>query len=138
MHQDVGLAAEREAFSSALCGQFECESNGAFDSESRVDRLLGRHFMTGPAVGESPGSDVEAFCVLTHHDEVDVVVILAGEWRCHSRVEAHRPEVYVLVEFATQTQDDPPLQNPWRHLGVTYGSEQDCIDLGQGFQDFFG
>jgi hypothetical protein len=71
--EDVGFAAERElVVFFAFAGEFESETEAAFDAAARVDAFLDGDFVGAALEDETAGAGVDAFVVFADDDEIDV------------------------------------------------------------------
>ena len=84
-----------------------------------------------PFLRKPPDPDVQAFHVLPHDHEVDVLGPLVRQRRLHVRVQPHGPQVDVLVQLEAQAQEDPLLEDAGLHVGMADGAEVDRVEPAQ-------
>ena len=93
--------------------------------------FLAGDFVGGALLQKAAGSGVHALGIFPHDDEVDVVGSFVCQRRFDTRVQFHRPQVDVLVEFKPKPKENPLFQNSRAYVGMPDGAEIDRVELSQ-------
>ena len=101
--------------------QVEGVANAPLDTHPGVDRTLGGDFVRRSDAHRAAFTDVWALGVLANDDEV--------VFRVASRCRAEeRSLVDVEVEVEAHLQQQPALDHPRLHVGMTDGAEEDAVE----------
>src|SRR6185436_11790104 len=134
--EHVGLAAKREFFFLVpFAREFEGEPQTALDAATGVDAFLHRDLVRRALEHETARSGVKALVIFAHHDEVYVRRSFVLQRTEPVVVKFHRPKIDILLEFETESQEYPLLENARFHVRMTDGAEEDRRELSQFLDD---
>jgi len=117
----------------ALGGPPERVPDHPLHAVRRVDALLGGDLMGGAAAQRAAGAGVRPLRALADDHQVDLRS--AGQRRADAGIEAHRPQIDVVVEGKAQGQQQPAFQHPGRHRRIPDRAEQDRVVPAQLLED---
>src|SRR5208283_4123345 len=95
--------------------QIEGEFQDPVNSFSRKDRLLQDQFTFGAFKHLAADIRVLSFCIFTHHIEIYIALLPAGQGTWHPLHQPYRPQVHVLVEIPAKSEQRTPEGDVIRH-----------------------
>ena len=111
----------------ALGGQVERIPDHPGDPVTGVEALLGGDLGVGALAQHAARARVRALGALPDDHHVDRLRPDPVQRSAHARVQPHRPQVHIVVEFEPQPEQEPALQDPARHRRVADRAEQQRI-----------
>ena len=119
----------------------KCVSQCAFDAHPRIHGRLHGDLVRGSLVRKPSHSAIKVFRILSHNREIDFRGALVLDRRFHTGKQLHGPQVNVLVQFKTQSQQDPFFQDSRFHVRMPDSPEENRVELlqldGRGFRKNF-
>ena len=88
--------------------EFESEADDPVDAAAGEDAFLDHGFLLGAFEDPTADARIFAFGVFAYHQEVDVANLASAQRRRNTRHQAHRPQVNVLIELASQLEQRAP------------------------------
>ncbi len=132
IRQHIRLGHQRQhLLAVALPARRERPSQASLHPEPRRDHLLGGDLLRRAFAQKAPAPEVQVLRVLPDHQEIDVLRPLVLQRAVHARVQLHRPQVDVLIQLKTQTQQQAFLQRSGRHVRVAHRPQIDRIKAPQ-------
>ena len=113
----VGLGRRGEMLLRPRLREVEGIFQDAIDADARHHRLLGDEFAVGAGEHATADRRIFAFGVFTHDPEIDIAGIATDQRARHARHQAHRTQIDVLVELATELDQRAPQRDVIRNLG---------------------
>ncbi len=112
-------------------GPRRCKVERIFDdavhAAPREHTLLNGNLVLGVFVLYTADRRVLTFDVLAHDVEIDIPSFLADEWARYTVEQAHGSEVHVLIEFATDRNQQSPERDMIGNRGEADRAEIDGI-----------
>ncbi|MNT11430.1 hypothetical protein D3C72_1463090 [compost metagenome] len=128
----VRLGGRGQVLLGPFLGQFEREFQDAVHADAAHHGLLDHDFALGAREHAPADARILALGVLAHHVEVDIARLAAGQRALDAGHQAHRAQVYVLVERAAELEQRAPQGHVVRDLlGPAHGAEVDGVVLDQ-------
>jgi hypothetical protein len=94
----------------------------------RVKMACWIHLVVGALEHAAADRAVLALGVLAHHPEIDLARLAVGQRRRHALEQAHGTQVHVLVEVATDRDQQAPERNVIGNARPTDGAEEDALE----------
>ena len=69
-----------------------------------------------------------ALGILTNAHDINILGTLIGQWTAHSRQQAHRPQIDILVKRLAHRQEQAPQRDVVRNPWIAYRTKQDAIE----------
>src|SRR5437879_105865 len=111
----------------ALKGQLEGVTHDAVATLLGKDALLYRDLKVGVAVESSTGFRVFAFVVFANDAQINVPRRTVLDRRINALEQPHRPQVYILLEGATNGYQQSPKRNVIGHAWIANCSQKDRV-----------
>ena len=111
--------------------QLEREFQDPVGALAGEDALLRNEFAVGAFEHAAADGRVFALGVLAHHVEIDVGFGAIGQRRPHTWHQLARTQVHVLVEAATDRDQQAPKGDVIGHARIADGAQQDRVRLRQ-------
>ena len=113
---------------------FEGVADAAFDAHPGVDRFLDRDLVRRALAQNAARAGIQPFRVFPDDQEIDVGGGFILQGRIHVRVEFHRPQVDVLIQFEPQAQQQSFFENARLHIRMPDRAQVDRVQFAE-FRD---
>ena len=95
----------------------------------RIDTIDQRYFVRRTLLEVPSDLRVDTLGILTHDDEIDVFRLLILEWTKMFGIQLDRTEVDIEIQAKPQSQDNRALNQPRLYVRMSYGAQQDSIQI---------
>src|SRR6266849_9204732 len=123
----VGFGRRGHMLAADLARELERVADDAVGSAPGENRLLHHYFVGRTRVQPSADLRILTLGILAHDPEVDVSGLAVARRRDDAGQQTHGPEVYILIEFAPDRDQQTPQRHVVGNAGKAYGAKEDRV-----------